>query len=62
MGGACQVGWEHSVAQVRDMPVASRISVQWRWTSEGAAPSKAAPTAIPAPTAAPRGEPAAPTE
>ena len=32
MGGATQVGWEHSVAQVRH-PVGGRISVQWRWTS-----------------------------
>jgi len=33
MGGATQVGWEHSVAQIR-RPVAGRISVQWRWTSK----------------------------
>lgn len=33
LGGASQVGWEHSVAQVR-APVDGRISVQWRWTSK----------------------------
>jgi len=33
MGGACQVGWEHSVPQVRTRPVPERVSVQWRWTS-----------------------------
>ena len=32
MGGSCQLGWEHSVAQTRS-PVAPRISAQWRWTS-----------------------------
>jgi len=32
MGGATQVGWEHSVAQI-GRPVGGRISVQWRWTS-----------------------------
>jgi alkylated DNA repair dioxygenase AlkB len=32
MGGACQVGWEHSVPKV-DRPVGGRLSVQWRWTS-----------------------------
>jgi alkylated DNA repair dioxygenase AlkB len=40
MGGACQVGWEHSVAQVRDKPVRSRISVQWRWTSRRGRPER----------------------
>lgn len=38
MGGGCQAGWEHSVAQLRDRPVASRISVQWRWTSKQGRP------------------------
>jgi alkylated DNA repair dioxygenase AlkB len=33
MGGATQVGWEHSVAQVR-RPVGGRMSAQWRWTSK----------------------------
>jgi alkylated DNA repair dioxygenase AlkB len=33
MGGATQVGWEHSVAQLRQ-PVGGRMSVQWRWTSK----------------------------
>ena len=33
MGGATQVGWEHSVAQIRQ-PVGGRISAQWRWTSK----------------------------
>ena len=32
MGGACQIGWEHSVEKLRT-PVAGRISAQWRWTS-----------------------------
>jgi alkylated DNA repair dioxygenase AlkB len=38
MGGATQVGWEHSVPQVRDRPVGDRISVQWRWTSRTGRP------------------------
>jgi alkylated DNA repair dioxygenase AlkB len=33
MGGATQVGWEHSVAQIRQ-PVGGRMSAQWRWTSK----------------------------
>jgi alkylated DNA repair dioxygenase AlkB len=33
MGGATQVGWEHSVVQVRQ-PVGGRMSAQWRWTSK----------------------------
>ncbi|HVM54101.1 MAG TPA: alpha-ketoglutarate-dependent dioxygenase AlkB [Acidimicrobiales bacterium] len=33
MGGTCQLGWEHSVPQLRDRRVGGRISVQWRWTS-----------------------------
>jgi alkylated DNA repair dioxygenase AlkB len=32
MGGATQVSWQHSVAQLR-RPVGGRMSVQWRWTS-----------------------------
>ncbi|MBV8981363.1 MAG: alpha-ketoglutarate-dependent dioxygenase AlkB [Acidimicrobiia bacterium] len=37
MGGACQVGWEHSVPTVRH-PVGPRISLQWRWTSRRGRP------------------------
>src|SRR5690606_22662120 len=37
MGGACQVGWEHSVAKV-SRAVGERISVQWRWTSRTGRP------------------------
>ena len=33
MGGATQVGWQHSVAQLHH-PVGGRMSVQWRWTSK----------------------------
>jgi alkylated DNA repair dioxygenase AlkB len=33
MGGATQVGWEHSVAPIRE-PVGGRMSAQWRWTSK----------------------------
>ncbi len=33
MGGTCQLGWEHSVPQLRDQRVGVRISAQWRWTS-----------------------------
>jgi alkylated DNA repair dioxygenase AlkB len=33
LGGALQVGWEHSVPQRRGSPVGPRLSVQWRWTS-----------------------------
>jgi alkylated DNA repair dioxygenase AlkB len=33
MGGATQVGWEHSVPYLGGRPVEPRISVQWRWTS-----------------------------
>jgi alkylated DNA repair dioxygenase AlkB len=33
MGGATQVGWEHSVPYLGSRPVEPRISVQWRWTS-----------------------------
>jgi alkylated DNA repair dioxygenase AlkB len=33
MGGTCQVGWEHSVPQLRGQRVGVRISAQWRWTS-----------------------------
>jgi alkylated DNA repair dioxygenase AlkB len=32
MGGACQVGWEHSVPPAPGVTT-PRISVQWRWTS-----------------------------
>lgn len=38
MGGATQVGWEHSVPQLGDRPVDPRISVQWRWTSRTGRP------------------------
>jgi alkylated DNA repair dioxygenase AlkB len=37
MGGACQVGWEHSVPRVA-APVGGRLSVQWRWTSRTGRP------------------------
>jgi alkylated DNA repair dioxygenase AlkB len=33
LGGAAQVGWEHSVPKV-PAPVGGRMSVQWRWTSK----------------------------
>lgn len=42
MGGATQVGWEHSVPQVRDRAVEPRISVQWRWTSRTGRPVEGA--------------------
>jgi alkylated DNA repair dioxygenase AlkB len=32
LGGASQVGWEHSVPKVH-APIGGRMSVQWRWTS-----------------------------
>ena len=38
MGGATQVGWEHSVPQRRGRQVGDRISVQWRWTSKQGRP------------------------
>jgi alkylated DNA repair dioxygenase AlkB len=38
MGGATQVGWEHSVPQIPDRSVGPRISVQWRWTSRTGRP------------------------
>jgi alkylated DNA repair dioxygenase AlkB len=41
MGGACQVGWEHSVPQVHT-PVGGRLSVQWRWTSRTGRPVEGA--------------------
>jgi alkylated DNA repair dioxygenase AlkB len=34
LGGAIQVGWEHSVPQQRGSAVGPRLSVQWRWTSK----------------------------
>ena len=37
MGGRCQVGWEHSVPQLRH-PIGPRISLQWRWTSRRGRP------------------------
>ena len=42
MGGACQVGWEHSVPQVRTRPVPERVSIQWRWTSKRGRPVEGA--------------------
>jgi alkylated DNA repair dioxygenase AlkB len=42
MGGATQVGWEHSVPQLRDRTVGPRISVQWRWTSRTGRPVEGA--------------------
>lgn len=32
MGGACQVGWEHSVPKVKDCN--ARISISWRWSAK----------------------------
>ena len=41
MGGATQVGWEHSVPKLaRRVP--GRISVQWRWTSRRGRPFQGA--------------------
>ena len=37
MGGACQVGWEHSVPPAPGV-TGGRISVQWRWTSRRGRP------------------------
>lgn len=37
MGGACQVGWEHSVPRAPGV-AGGRISVQWRWTSRTGRP------------------------
>lgn len=37
MGGACQVGWEHSVPPAPEVGD-GRISVQWRWTSRRGRP------------------------
>lgn len=39
MGGACQVGWEHSVPRQR-RPLGGRVSVQWRWTSRRGRPER----------------------
>jgi alkylated DNA repair dioxygenase AlkB len=39
MGGACQLGWEHSVP-VAPGHDAGRISVQWRWTSRTGRPER----------------------
>jgi alkylated DNA repair dioxygenase AlkB len=41
MGGATQVGWEHSVPKVHGT-VGERISVQWRWTSRRGRPVEGA--------------------
>ena len=46
MGGACQVGWEHSVPQVPG-PVGGRLSVQWRWTSRTGRPVEGASFSAP---------------
>jgi len=46
MGGACQVGWEHSVPQVPE-PVGGRLSVQWRWTSRTGRPVEGASFSAP---------------
>lgn len=37
MGGACQVGWEHSVPPAAGVR-SPRVSVQWRWTSRRGRP------------------------
>ena len=42
MGGTCQVGWEHSVAQRRDRHFEPRVSLQWRYTSKRGRPEKGA--------------------
>lgn len=39
MGGACQVGWLHSVPKVPGL-VGGRMSLQWRWTSRTGRPEK----------------------
>ena len=41
MGGATQVGWEHSVPKLARR-VEGRISVQWRWTSRRGRPFQGA--------------------
>jgi hypothetical protein len=41
MGGATQVGWEHSVPKLTRR-VEGRISVQWRWTSRRGRPFQGA--------------------
>jgi len=46
LGGACQVGWEHSVPQVAQ-PVGGRLSVQWRWTSRTGRPVEGADWSAP---------------
>jgi alkylated DNA repair dioxygenase AlkB len=40
MGGRCQADWEHSVPYLRSPGVATRISLQWRWTSRTGPPFK----------------------
>jgi alkylated DNA repair dioxygenase AlkB len=44
MGGACQMGWEHSVPKTRS--AGPRISCSWRWR-RSAAPAPATPPAAP---------------
>jgi alkylated DNA repair dioxygenase AlkB len=39
MGGSCQADWLHAVPKVRGA-IASRISVQWRWTSRAGQPER----------------------
>jgi alkylated DNA repair dioxygenase AlkB len=41
MGGACQVGWEHSVPRAPGV-TGGRVSVQWRWTSRTGRPVEGA--------------------
>jgi alkylated DNA repair dioxygenase AlkB len=38
MGGRCQADWEHSVPYRLSDPVATRISIQWRYTSRRGRP------------------------
>jgi alkylated DNA repair dioxygenase AlkB len=46
MGGACQVGWEHSVPPAPGV-TRPRISVQWRWTSGRGRPAVGASYSAP---------------
>ena len=41
MGGACQMGWEHSVPKTRS--AGPRISCTWRWSNGYAAPTSGPP-------------------
>jgi len=43
MGGACQVGWEHSVAYQPQSTVGARISIQWRYSARKGRPFQGGP-------------------